>query len=344
MSPFALLELQRTIVRLDRLIHAGTPIDAHVSSAGREQDQYSMGEWARKHIWQSSVRTVLNAVIRVVFGVEMNEVSMLHFLMYCRAGGGLMNLCEIEGAAQEQRIIGGAQTIVQRLADSVQGPIHLNTPVVRMRYDHTGVEVETATGSYSAERVVVTIPPPLMSKVECVPPLPLDRQQVQSRMPMGGTIKCMVAYRTPFWKNAGYSGEVVADGHPLTVVFDNTTEEGIPVLLGFIVGRPAREWGRRDADARRCAVIAALTRYFGPDAGCPVDYLEKDWAAEPYTSGCPIAVPAPGMWVPHGDAVRKSIGPVYWAGTETATEWMGFMEGALQSAERVTHEILEGIR
>jgi len=31
---------------------------------------------------------------------------------------------------------------------------------------------------------------------------------------------------------------------------------------------------------------------------------------------------------------------VHWAGTETATEWQGYMEGALQSGERAAEEIL----
>ena len=119
--------------------------------------------------------------------------------------------------------------------------------------------------TYVADRILLTVPPPLLSKIQFIPQLPLARRALNERMPMGGTIKCMVAYDTPFWKDRGYSGEVVADGDPLTVVFDNTTEEGIPILLGFIVGQPARLWGT-DHSKRRATVMNALVRYFGPDA------------------------------------------------------------------------------
>jgi monoamine oxidase len=34
---------------------------------------------------------------------------------------------------------------------------------------------------------------------------------------------------------------------------------------------------------------------------------------------------------------------VYWAGTETATEWSGYMDGAVQSGERAAKEALAGI-
>ena len=33
-------------------------------------------------------------------------------------------------------------------------------------------------------------------------------------------------------------------------------------------------------------------------------------------------------------ALREPIGPMHWAGTETATSWNGYMDGALQSGER----------
>ncbi|MCL4287850.1 MAG: FAD-dependent oxidoreductase, partial [Thermoleophilia bacterium] len=34
------------------------------------------------------------------------------------------------------------------------------------------------------------------------------------------------------------------------------------------------------------------------------------------------------------------VGRIHWAGTETATVWSGYMEGALESAERVVAEVL----
>jgi monoamine oxidase len=34
------------------------------------------------------------------------------------------------------------------------------------------------------------------------------------------------------------------------------------------------------------------------------------------------------------------VGPIHWAGTETATEWNGYMDGAVQSGERAASEVL----
>jgi monoamine oxidase len=37
--------------------------------------------------------------------------------------------------------------------------------------------------------------------------------------------------------------------------------------------------------------------------------------------------------------VRDPVGPLHWAGTETATVWPSFIDGAIRSAERAVAEI-----
>jgi monoamine oxidase len=46
-------------------------------------------------------------------------------------------------------------------------------------------------------------------------------------------------------------------------------------------------------------------------------------------------------WVSYGRALRRPIGHIHWAGAETATVWNGYMDGAVQSGERVAAEVLE---
>ena len=340
-SPLALIELQRTIMRVEKAVSQTSAVDAFTTERGQALDQLTVGEWARRHVWGEKVRSVLNAAVRVIFGADMSEISMLHFLMYCNAGGGLMRLCEIENAAQQDRIVGGAQGLAIKMAADLKSPPLLSHAVRAIGREPHQVSVSTAEGDITARAVILAVPPPVIESIEFQPRLPLHRELLQKRMPMGATIKCMAAYKVPFWRENNFSGEVVADGQPLTVAFDNTTHEGVPVLLGFIVGQPARQWGPKSADERRVAVLESFARWFGPEALEPLDYVEKDWSIEPFTGGCPIAVPAPGMWHIHGHALRTPIGRIFWAGTETATESMGFMEGALQSGERAAKEVLE---
>jgi monoamine oxidase len=344
LSPLALAQLQWTITRVERWVRR-VPADRALDLPDADEwDRVTVGEWARRHVWSRKVRQILNAALRMIFGVEMDELPVLHFLMYANAGGGLMRLCEIEDAAQESRIVGGTQQLAMGLARRLGDSVHLGAPVRRIEQDHAGVTLRTDAGEVRARRAVIAVPPAISTKIEFGPELPTARRQLAQRMPMGCTIKCHAVYDRAFWREAGWSGEVVADGNPITAVFDNTTHDGTPALLAFLVGRPARIWSQRTAEERRDMVLSHLARWFGEPARTPVAWVEKDWSEEPWTGGCPIGVPTLGTLTTYGRALRAPVGRLHWAGTETATEWMGFMEGALQSGERVAREILEDHR
>jgi monoamine oxidase len=163
-------------------------------------------------------------------------------------------------------------------------------------------------------------------------------------MPQGQTTKCQAIYPTPFWREQGLSGEVVSDVGPAQIVFDNSPSDGSPgVLLGFIVGRRARELADATADERRAAVIDGFVRMFGDRAATPIRYVERSWEREEWTRGCPVCRFGPGGWTAWGPSLRPPVGHIHWAGTETATEWSGYMEGALQSGERAGAEVLEAL-
>ena len=47
-----------------------------------------------------------------------------------------------------------------------------------------------------------------------------------------------------------------------------------------------------------------------------------------------------GAWTEFGPALRAPIGPLHWAGAETATVWSGYMDGAVQSGQRAAAEVV----
>ena len=38
-------------------------------------------------------------------------------------------------------------------------------------------------------------------------------------------------------------------------------------------------------------------------------------------------------------SLREPIGPIHWAGTESATYWQGYMDGAVSSGNRAAGEV-----
>ncbi|XP_015682120.1 amine oxidase [flavin-containing] A-like [Protobothrops mucrosquamatus] len=75
----------------------------------------------------------------------------------------------------------------------------------------------------------------------------------------------------------------------------------------------------------------------------PVHYEEKNWCTEQYSGGCYTAYFPPGIMSQYGRIIREPAGRIYFAGTETATQWSGYMEGAVQAGERAAREILHSM-
>ena len=87
-------------------------------------------------------------------------------------------------------------------------------------------------------------------------------------------------------------------------------------------------------------VLEGFQKFFGSEAARPSGYLEKDWNAEEWSRGCYGANATPGTLTRYGSALRAPVGPLHWAGTETARQWIGFMDGAIEAGQRAAAEVL----
>ena len=58
-----------------------------------------------------------------------------------------------------------------------------------------------------------------------------------------------------------------------------------------------------------------------PNPPEPREVFQADWSQERWARGCFSGVPAVGTWTAYKDAVRKPVGLIHRAGTETATFW-----------------------
>ena len=340
LSPLALAGLQGALWAMDRLartIDPGAPWDA---ARAAELDGRTLESWKRRHLPPGPSRAVFDAAIRVVFGAEPGELSLLWAAHYVAGGGGMEPLVEIRGGAQERRISGGTQGLARALAARLGDAVRLDSPVSAVTQDVAGVTVSGPRGSARARRVVLALPPHLCARIAFQPLLPPARDALTQRFGMGQTIKVQVRYERAFWRDRGLSGEAVSADGPLSVVIDGSGPDGAaPALSAFLVAGPGRAASEWSPSQRRDQVLAALARVFGDEAREPVGYADLDWAAEAWTRGCPTGSAAPGALSRLGPWLRAPAGRVHWAGTETARQWAGFMEGALESAERVAAEV-----
>jgi monoamine oxidase len=341
LSPLAMVELLLLRSRLGTMASQIPPDRPWEARRAAEWDAITLETWKRRHLHSQGARLFLDIVTRAVLTSEPRDLSFLFFLCYLRWGNGLDRLISIPDGAQQDRFVGGAQQICERLADELDGRVILSAPVRTIEQEPAGVIVRADGGRQVHGRLaIVAVPPLLAGRIDYQPALPAKRDQLTARMPMGSVIKYIAVYERPFWRNAGFSGEAFSDESIAVTTFDDTSPDGTqPALVTFSDGEVARVWSERSPAERQQAVLNEFVRFFGPEAARPVAFVEKNWLEDPWSRGCYVGVMGPATMTAVGSALREPCGRIHWAGTETATEWMGYIDGAIQSGYRAADEV-----
>jgi monoamine oxidase len=345
-NPIVIADVGRAQARLESLAKK-VPLDAPWTAARAEAwDAVTFETWLRRNTLTKAGRLLLALGVEAVFACEPGDVSLLHVLFYAHSAGSFQMAIDTGGGAQQDRFVGGSQLLCDKMAEEL-GPdvVALEAPVRRIDVVGDVASVVSDNGTWRCRRVIVSVPPMLAGRIDYQPLLPPWRSQLTQRTPMGSVIKCNAIYDEPFWRAEGLSGQATGDGAGARVVFDNSPPDGSPgILLGFLEGDEARRLGRAGPDVRRQVVLDSFVRYFGKRAAHPVDFVELDWQAEPWSGGCYGTLFGPNVWTRYGHALREPVGPIHWAGTETASVWSGYMDGAVSSGQRAAAEVLATLR
>lgn len=340
-NPLALADLGVAMHRFEKMARGLDPARPWAHRRAPAWDAVTLRSWIDTNCRTRLARQLFSVAVGAVFAAEPGDLSLLHALFYARSGDSLERLLAVTGGAQQDRIHGGSAGLCERMAAQLGDRVQLGAPVGRVSTTADGrLRVDHRAGALLCERLIVAIPPNQALRIQFEPELPAWRDQLLQRMPAGACIKCIARYDRPFWRDAQLSGQVTSPAGPVRVCFDNSErgrESGL--LMGFLEGDVARHYSSVSAEERREAVLECFTRFFGERARRPQEYVDKDWSSDPWTRGCYAALFGPGTWTSYGERLREPNGRVHWAGTETASHWYGYMEGALESAERAAREV-----
>jgi len=239
------------------------------------------------------------------------------------------------------RIEGGTETLIKRLISEIGiQNIKTNTKITVIKEENNHLIVTDSDGkSYSADKVISTIPPNLLvNSVVFEPNLPENFIQLAKKTHtwMGESIKFAVEYKTPFWKQNNYSGTLFSQASIIQEMYDHSTADNSGFALkGFLNGGTAV----LSMEERKEKVIAQLTTFFGPEAKDYVAYFENVWRKEPLTFQ-----PYEQLVLAHqnnGHSLFKKPlqnGKLYVSGAESATQNPGYMDGAIAAAKTIALE------
>jgi monoamine oxidase len=338
----ALLSLDRaikTITKLSKTIDLNAP---WLSVDAEKWDGITLQGWMDKQMRSTDAKRLFKIASEAIWAVHPNEISMLHALFYTKSGRDFDTLMNVKNGAQEERIVGGAQSAAIKLASQFPtNTIKYNAPVKSILQDEEEVLVSGEDFLYRARRVIVAVPPTIAGKINYNNQLPANRTQLMQRMPMGSVWKCYAVYDKPFWRENNQNGLGAIDGEYITVTFDNSPKDSSKgILMGFVLGNQAKNFSLLNDQERKQNVLNTFINLYGEKAKTPINYIEKSWAMEEYSGGCYAGIMPTGVWTSLGKSLREPCGRIHWAGTETSDIWNGYIDGAVRSGERVAKEVV----
>lgn len=306
-------------------------------------DTMSAEEWMLGQMPKSQVaRDIFKLAFEAVWAAHPREVSLLHTLFYTKSGGNIERLTNVKKGAQQDRILGGSDAPARAIAQQIIAHIQFSSKVTAIEQNIDGVIVSGENFKYHTKKVVIAIPPIVADDILFTPALPSMRQLLQKNMPMGKVWKTFMVYEKPFWRDMGYNGMITAPQEMLSVVFDNSPKDGsVGILMGFVSADAAAYFLSLSQEQRKDTVLTSYKKYFGEAANNPIHYDDHCWTEDPLTKGCYVGLMPPQVMTTYGASLRRPVGNIHWAGTETSDIWNGYMEGAVRSGERVATEILD---
>ncbi len=304
----------------------------------RRWDNTTTQAWVHRMVRTPAGRAVTEVYVRGNSATELGETSIYGILAGIRGCGSLRNIWR----AEKFRISEGAFEIPRRLSVPLRERIRFDSPVRAISQDSEGVTVSTDADTVRGRRAVVCVPHVLSTEIRFDPPLPPRKAALIANAPMGACIKFFALYDRPFWRSANLNGQILSADHAVSLTYDNSPRDGSAAggIVGFVLANQARRVSSLSRAEQEAEILGSLEHFFGRSAAQPSTLEVQDWNREPWSRGAYAAHYPVGVLTMAGSALQDPHGRVHWAGADTSTEWLGYMEGAIRSADRVVQEIM----
>ena len=327
---------------------------SHTPAAAR-LDRRSLAEWVETEVpggIGSNLGRFLALTYEGEFGCSVEELSSLALIetMGPTAADGFDPL---GGSDERWQIVGGNESVVRGLAEAIpSGSVVRGSRLVALRAHGGGVtasfDSDRTTADISADRVVLALPFPMLNTVDLSGSgLSETKIRVVGELGMGSNAKLHLEHGERAWYEAGLDGGSSSDTSLGITWEESIAQDGDAGLLVAFTG------------GERGASYPATT----PHGEAPVEVVEEAKRDEAVVFGRAVAAQATGnarldSWVHDpfsgGSYSCWKVGqytrirgvegqpepPFHFCGEHTSLHHQGYMNGAVESGERVAAEIL----
>lgn len=316
------MDFERAIRTVDNAASRIRFGDAPLDQEGLDELDVPFTTWLEQLELPAKTREFVLAWAGFYFGAHPSEVSALHILSWV-AGFGDSAIGWYVGVST--KLAKGTVGLLTAMAEDTDADIRLQTPIQSIESAGERVTVTTRDGDVlSAQSAVLAVPLNTWHDID-INPLGDAKTAVASQRHAGHSVKIWALVRN---MPANFYG-VGYDTKIKWLATEYHTPDG-DLLVGF--GTSAEE-----LDVTDTAAVAAAVREFLPDA----DVVATDahnWNADEYAQGTWMAY-RPGQVSRYASALQQSEARIAFAGSDLASGWCGWIDGAIESGRRAAGDV-----
>jgi monoamine oxidase len=358
-QPYSFAQATEDLKQIWQQLHkdvsaAGYPtLYTQSTQRGRELDAMSIAGWIQAYVpggLSSKLGQLLDVAYNIEYGAETNVQSSLNML-YLLGYSGQGQLRIFGPSNEKYHVRGGNDQMPALLAKALEGQITTGSQLVAFRRNADGsyrlsFQSGSATNTVTADHVVLALP---FSTLRDVDYSKAGFSQVKNtaiqQLGMGTNSKLHVQFRSRHWTTLGNQGDTYADtGYQTTWDVTRAQPGTAGILVDYTGGNIGAGFGSGTPAERATKFLAQIepvlpgisSRWNGK---ATVDY----WAGNRWTKGS-YAYWKVGQYTKFAGAERQPEGACHFAGEHTSIDFQGYLNGAVESGERATSEILAALK
>jgi monoamine oxidase len=320
---------------------------------GRELDAMSIADWIQAYVpggLSSKLGQLLDIAYNIEYGAETNVQSSLNML-YLLGYSGQGQLRIFGPSNEKYHVRGGNDQIPARLANALQGQINTGSELVAIRRNSDGsyrlsFRTGSGTSTIMADRVVLALPFSILRNVDYSKAgFSKVKDTAIQELGMGTNSKLHVQFKSRYWNSLGNQGETYADtGYQNTWDVTRAQPGSAGILVDYTGGAIGASFGSGTPKERAAQFLTQIepvlpgisSRWNGR---ATVDY----WTGYQWTKGS-YSYWKVGQYTEFAGAERQQEGGCHFAGEHTSIDFQGYLNGAVESGERATDEILAALK
>jgi monoamine oxidase len=314
------------------------------TAAGRALDNENLAEWLEKRGFKGLIAEVIKTAYVGEYGLEAEEQSALNLLAII---GTEPPPLEIYGDSDERfHVAQGNDAVAQELARRLEHDVELGTELVAIKEKSAGGYLLTvnrggASDEISADRVVLALPFTVLRKVDLQVELPPVKKKAIAELGYGSNAKLICGFNKRPWLAGGATGSVFTDlGFQACWETSRAQPGSHGILTNFLGGKAGATLHQGRGEDHGARFVEQLDKVFpGAKAAYTGQAVRFTWPSHRHTLGSYTCY-KPGQYQSICGAEAFAVEALHFCGEHTSSRYSGFMNGAVESGERVAAEIL----